>query len=246
MTRLEESSRTGEFDEEFRIVRPDHAIRWVWSRGFPVRDSAGVIRRLVGVTQDVTARKCAEEQRGKNLALAESAWAEADAFRKTTLALTQNLSMDYVLDTLLQSLLKLIPCDSARVLLMETDTRLFLAREVQHPEKTRRHTKCPSTLDAEENRFLKQVLTTKGSMLIPNTSEEKSGKASRDIHTCRHGFAFPSLHRSAYWVSCRSAIRAPTLSRKNICAWLSRLRSQPRSPFRTHGFMNERKSMAWS
>ena len=97
-------------------------------------DSAGVIRRLVGVTQDVTARKCAEEQRGKNLALAESAWAEADAFRKTTLALTQNLSMDYVLDTLLQSLLKLIPCDSARVLLMETDTRLFLAREVQHPE----------------------------------------------------------------------------------------------------------------
>jgi PAS domain S-box-containing protein len=173
LTRLEDAMRTGEFDEEFRIVRPDHAIRWVWARGFPVRDSAGVIRRLVGVTQDVTARKSAEDQMGMNLALAESAWAEADAFRKTTLALTQNLSMDYVLDTLLQSLLKLIPCDSARVLLVETDTRLFLAREVQHPEQTRRHTKCPATLDAGENRFLMQVLATKTSLLIPNTSEEQ-------------------------------------------------------------------------
>jgi PAS domain S-box-containing protein len=173
LTRLEEAMRTGEFDEEFRIIRPDHAIRWVWARGFPVRDSAGVIRRLVGVTQDITARKSAEEQMGKNLALAESAWAEADAFRKTTLALTQNLSMDYVLDTLLQSLLKLIPCDSARVLLVETDTRLFLAREVQHPEQTRRNSKCPATLDAGENRFLMQVLATKSSLLIPNTSEEQ-------------------------------------------------------------------------
>jgi PAS domain S-box-containing protein len=173
LTRLEEAMRTGEFDEEFRIVRPDHAIRWVWARGFPVRDSVGVIRRLVGVTQDITARKSAEEQMGKNLALAESAWAEADAFRKTTLALTQNLSMDYVLDTLLQSLLKLIPCDSARVLLVETVTRLFLAREVQHPEQTRRHTKCPATIDAGENRFLMQVLATKSSLLIPNTSEDQ-------------------------------------------------------------------------
>jgi PAS domain S-box-containing protein len=173
LTRLEEAMRTGEFDEEFRIIRPDRAIRWVWARGFPVRDSAGVIRRLVGVTQDVTARKSAEEQMGKNLALAESAWAEADAFRKTTLALTQNLSMDYVLDTLLQSLLKLIPCDSARVLLVETDTRLFLAREVQHAEQTRRHAKCPATLDAGENRFLMQVLATKSSLLIPNTSEDQ-------------------------------------------------------------------------
>src|SRR6266550_1184053 len=173
LTRLEEAVRTGEFDEEFRIVRPDHAIRWVWARGFPVRDSAGAIRRLVGVTQDITARKSAEEQMGKNLALAESAWAEADAFRKTTLALTQNLSMDYVLDTLLQSLLKLIPCESARILLLETDTRLFLAREVQHPEQTGRNTKCPATLDAGENRFLMQVLATKSSLLITNTSEEQ-------------------------------------------------------------------------
>src|SRR5271156_5564036 len=105
LTRLEEASQTGEIDEEFRIVRPDSAVRWVSVRGSPVRDSSGVVRRLVGVAQDISARKSAEEQMARSLAMAESAWAEADAFRRTTLALTQNLKMDCVLDSLLESLL---------------------------------------------------------------------------------------------------------------------------------------------
>ncbi|MGA9142314.1 MAG: PAS domain S-box protein [Candidatus Acidiferrales bacterium] len=173
LTRLEDATYTGQLDEEFRIIRPDHAIRWVSVRGFPVRDSAGTICRLVGTAQDVTARKFAEEQMAKNLALAESAWAEADAFRKTTLALTQNLSMDYVLDTLLESLVGLIPCESARVLLLESDARLFLAREVQHYEANRRPPKCPVTWDATDSHFSMVVLTSRTSLLIPNTREEK-------------------------------------------------------------------------
>jgi PAS domain S-box-containing protein len=172
LTRLEEAGETGQIDEEFRIIRPDRAVRWVSVHGFPVRDAAGVVRRLVGTAQDITARKSAEEQMARNLALAESASAEADALRKTTLALTQNLSMDYVLDTLLQSLLKLVPCESARVLLVETDTHLFLAREMRQPEASRRLPKCPATFDASDNRFLMHVLATKAPVLIPDTDAE--------------------------------------------------------------------------
>ena len=94
----------------------------------------------------------------KNLDMAVSARAEADAFRRTTLALTQNLSMDSVLDTLLQSLLNLIPCESAQVFLVKTGTRIFAAREVQDLETRHRVSKPPLTLDATENRFLMQVL----------------------------------------------------------------------------------------
>jgi PAS domain S-box-containing protein len=172
LCRLEETLQTGRFDEEFRIVRPDNAIRWVWVRGFPVRDSAGIVRRLVGTAQDISARKWAEEQIARNLYMAESAWAEAEAFRKTTLALTQDLSMDYVLDTLLQSLLKLVPCESARVLLVEADTRLFLAREIENCELSHRSPKSPATLDATDSRFLMQALATKNSLLIPDTAVE--------------------------------------------------------------------------
>jgi PAS domain S-box-containing protein len=173
LTRLEEAVQTGHLDEEFRIIRPDHATRWVWARGFPVRDSTGAVHRLVGTAQDITARKSAEEQMARSLMMAESAGAEADAFRKTTLALTQNLSMDYVLDTLLQSILRLIPCESARVLLLETDARLFLAREVQRYESNRHGPKCASTWAAADNHFLMRVLASRNSLLIRDTSEEK-------------------------------------------------------------------------
>jgi PAS domain S-box-containing protein len=172
LSRLDEASRAGQFDEEFRIVRPDGRIRWIWARGFPVRDSSGIIRRLVGTAQDVSARKSAEEQMARNLDMAEAARAEAEAFRRTSLALTQNLSMDYVLETLLQSLAELIPCDSAQVLLVESDTRLFLAREIQRAGPGRRSPKFPATLDARAGRFLLQVLATGSSLLIPDTTDE--------------------------------------------------------------------------
>jgi PAS domain S-box-containing protein len=57
LSRLGEAVQSGPFDEEFRIVRPDNAIRWVWVHGFPVRDSAGIVRRFVGTTQDVFSAK---------------------------------------------------------------------------------------------------------------------------------------------------------------------------------------------
>jgi two-component system cell cycle sensor histidine kinase/response regulator CckA len=54
----------GAYDQEYRIVRPDGAIRWVRDRAFPVRDAIGQPDRVVGVAQDVTASKEAEaEQR---------------------------------------------------------------------------------------------------------------------------------------------------------------------------------------
>jgi PAS domain S-box-containing protein len=173
LTRLEEAFSTGQFDEEFRIIRPDHAIRWLSVRGFPVRDAQGTIHRLVGTAQDITARKSAEEQMARNLRMAESARAEADALRRTTLALTQNLSMDYVLDTLLESLLNLVACDSAQVLLAETEDRLFLARERRSRQNTRQTQKPPMTWNATDHPSLMQVLATRNTLLVRNTAEEE-------------------------------------------------------------------------
>lgn len=53
---------TGRVDDEFRIVRPDGALRWIWARGFPVRDDAGYVYRIAGLSEDITARKLAEDQ----------------------------------------------------------------------------------------------------------------------------------------------------------------------------------------
>jgi PAS domain S-box-containing protein len=45
----------------YRIVRPDGTIRWIRSRGFPVRDARGKVVRVAGIDEDMTERKLAEE-----------------------------------------------------------------------------------------------------------------------------------------------------------------------------------------
>ncbi|HWH07637.1 MAG TPA: PAS domain S-box protein, partial [Candidatus Thermoplasmatota archaeon] len=57
-----EGAPDGRFEHEYRIVRPDGSVRWVYDRGFPVHDAQGRVERMVGIAEDVTARKLAEER----------------------------------------------------------------------------------------------------------------------------------------------------------------------------------------
>ncbi|MBL8797720.1 MAG: PAS domain S-box protein, partial [Planctomycetia bacterium] len=69
-------------DEEYRIVRPDGAVRWVRDRGFPVADEAGAVYRIVGVAQDVTEARQAREA----LRQAKEAAETANRFKSQFLA----------------------------------------------------------------------------------------------------------------------------------------------------------------
>ncbi|MBI1924959.1 PAS domain S-box protein [Candidatus Poribacteria bacterium] len=51
----------GEYDEAYRIVRPDGSIRWVRSRAFPIRNEFGAVYRIAGISDDITRHKQAEE-----------------------------------------------------------------------------------------------------------------------------------------------------------------------------------------
>jgi diguanylate cyclase (GGDEF)-like protein/PAS domain S-box-containing protein len=44
----------GTFEYEYRIVRPDGSIRWIKSRGFPVRDQSANVVRIAGTATDIT------------------------------------------------------------------------------------------------------------------------------------------------------------------------------------------------
>ena len=57
------TSGTGKFDSDFRIIRPEGSIRWVRSRGFPIRDTDGRMHRIAGLAQDITEQKRQEERR---------------------------------------------------------------------------------------------------------------------------------------------------------------------------------------
>lgn len=52
---------SGQYDEIYRIQRPDGSIRWIRDRAFPIRDQTGAIYRIAGIAEDITAFKQVEE-----------------------------------------------------------------------------------------------------------------------------------------------------------------------------------------
>ncbi|MEA5618197.1 PAS domain S-box protein [Cronbergia sp. UHCC 0137] len=60
--KLNESHRNHQpTDQEYRIVRPDGSIRWVWSRTFPIYNEEQEVYCYGGIAEDISERKQAEE-----------------------------------------------------------------------------------------------------------------------------------------------------------------------------------------
>ena len=49
-------------DHEYRIIKPDGAVRWIHDRGFPIRDDQGRVTMFTGVARDITESKALEQQ----------------------------------------------------------------------------------------------------------------------------------------------------------------------------------------
>ncbi|MEH1965580.1 PAS domain S-box protein [Nostoc sp.] len=46
---------------EYRILRPDGSMRWIWDRGFAMYDEQGKVQYYGGIAEDITERKLSEE-----------------------------------------------------------------------------------------------------------------------------------------------------------------------------------------
>jgi PAS domain S-box-containing protein len=167
LSKLQEVVASGFFDEEFQFIHASGAVRWIWVKAHPVRENDRT-RWLVGTAQDITSRKQAEKQIAEHLDATEAARAEAEALRKSTLALSQNLAMDCVLDTLLQCIGDLIPFDKATVLFVEDATHLMVARETTRSDPNR----AGLVLSASENAFLQRILFEHKAVLLSDTANE--------------------------------------------------------------------------
>jgi PAS domain S-box-containing protein len=191
LAKLEQAAQSGHFDDRFRIVRPDGEIRWVWVRGFPRRDANGKITRLGGSALDITALKEAEDQVAANLARANAAWAEAEALRKATLALTQDLHMDCVLDALLRSLAELVPYTCARVLVPEGGPHWLALGEKSCPELAKKAPRRPLTFVADESPFFQRVWSERKRILIADTKREQGWQTFKGHEQFRSWLSVP-------------------------------------------------------
>ena len=191
--RTARAAQSGHFDERFRIVRPDGEIRWVWVRGFPRKDMSGKITRVGGTALDITALKKAEDQVAANLAKANSAWAEAEALRKATLALTEDLHMDCVLDALLRSLAELVPYTCARVLVPEGGPHWLALGEKSCPEPARKSPRSPLTFVADDSPFFQRICSERKRTLIPDTRREEGWETFEGHRQFRSWLSVPLL-----------------------------------------------------
>jgi PAS domain S-box-containing protein len=99
---------TGEYDEEYRVVRPDGSLRWVHERAFPVKNQDGSVYRLVGIAEDVTERKRTEQL--------------LQAQRDVGVSLSSTSDLRFALDRLLEIAVQLEGIDCGGVYLLDQAT----------------------------------------------------------------------------------------------------------------------------
>lgn len=55
--------RKGNYEVEYRILRPDGTVRWIRDRAYPIRDDKDEVVRITGICTDITETKRAEKER---------------------------------------------------------------------------------------------------------------------------------------------------------------------------------------
>lgn len=80
------------FDEEYRIIRADGSVRWVWDRTFPILNDTGEIYRVLAVVEDITERKHMAEALQQAKEAAEEARGAAEAANRAKSAFLAAMS----------------------------------------------------------------------------------------------------------------------------------------------------------
>lgn len=153
--------------------------------------------RHVMILHDVTERRLAQLSLQESEESARSASAEAEALRKATLALTQDLRMDYVMDTLLRSLMDLVPYTCARVLVPEGGTWVQSLGE-RTAANAATQASPPIHLNADKAPILKRILSEQKSILVQDTSEQNEWKGFTGHEDLRSWLSVPLVASDQY------------------------------------------------
>jgi PAS domain S-box-containing protein len=97
---------------------------------------------------------------------------ETEILRDANIALTQNLSLERVLETLLDYLARLVPYDSANVMLCDSESQFVVSALRRYEGYQNIQDTRAIVLDGQKNPLLQRIYTTKQSLIIPDTHNE--------------------------------------------------------------------------
>ena len=97
---------------------------------------------------------------------------ETEILRDANIALTENLSLERVLETLLDFLTKLIPYDSANVMLLNGDSKFLVSALRSYEGFQDVETTRAIAFDATTNVILQRICETKRTVIVPDTRKD--------------------------------------------------------------------------
>ncbi len=176
---------------EYEAYRKDGSKIWLSESARAIRGDDGVLLSYDGIAQDITQDKLAAKELAVLLAREQVVRHEAEIFRDANIALTQDLSLDTVLETLLDYLRKLVPYDSANVMLRRNDSK-FAVRALRRYEKFQNvETTRAIVFDGNANLLLRRLCVNKQSVLVPDTHNEPDWEWVRGAEHVRNWLGVP-------------------------------------------------------
>ena len=159
---------------------PEHPERkttyWNW-RLQPVRGADGAVQGVVLSLVDVTERKLAELQLERQnqelqaLSIAERKQRQlAETLNAISQALTQSLNIENVMNTLLEYVCRLVPSDRAYIAISEDETNLTLHALRGYDSELDSQKALDESYDVLEKPYLQEIISSRKSLLIPDTS----------------------------------------------------------------------------
>src|SRR6185503_10896877 len=97
---------------------------------------------------------------------------QTEILRDANIALTQNLSLERVLETLLDFLARLVPYDSANVMLCNSEWRFVIHALRRYEGYQNIETTRSIVFDGKKNELLHRIYITKQSLIVPDTHNE--------------------------------------------------------------------------
>ncbi|MGH9875315.1 MAG: PAS domain S-box protein [Pyrinomonadaceae bacterium] len=188
---LEENGIVHNF--EHLAYRKDGGKIWLSENVRSVCDVHGTVLYYEGFTEDITARKEAEREKEQLLARERLARLQAVVMCDANLALTQDLSLERVLETLLEYLRKLVPYDSANVMLMADSS--LVVRAIKGYESFTSDVSVLKTnrFDATSNSIIAQICASGRSFLVPDTQQEPRWQLAAGAEHTRNWIGVPLI-----------------------------------------------------
>jgi PAS domain S-box-containing protein len=118
MASLEQQQRGAATTVEYRLLRTDGSVRWIWDRGFPIHGQSGDVYRIAGIAEDITERKRVEQG--------------LEAQHTTARILAEAKRLTDALPRLLKALGVLLACERGEFWSVDSETNLLSCVAVWH------------------------------------------------------------------------------------------------------------------